>query len=150
MIYSTENCKSLYYLHNSLGPQTRVVKSQIKFQAPSPPSNGLAPASSGHPQLLGLRLHSPGDRACPHVHSERKRKFTKACQLELLENDNTYSEKNSCRHTRCGLPNAGVGNLRRAGNAFRSKFKTAHIRISLVRMQNRVKTKLNNNDIFRG
>jgi len=35
-------------------------------------------------------------------------------------------------------------------NAFRSKFKTAHIRISLVRMQNRVKTKLNNNDIFRG
>jgi len=38
MIWSVGNKKSLYYLRNSLSPQTMSVEPEPKFQAPVPPS----------------------------------------------------------------------------------------------------------------
>jgi len=37
-IWSIENKKPLYYLCNSLAPQTMSVERELKFQAPPPPS----------------------------------------------------------------------------------------------------------------
>jgi len=52
--------KTLYYLYNSLAPQTMPLEPEPKFQAPTPPSKVFGSASS-HPKLLGLRIQSPAN-----------------------------------------------------------------------------------------
>ena len=57
MICSVESWKPLYYLHNSLAPQTRVVDLEFKFQAPAPSHQKFStPAPTFSLRNLWLRL----------------------------------------------------------------------------------------------